>query len=250
MNGPEAHLRSAALAAQRSEAVTMLAIETATGIASAALLDGDALIGSLAFRAHRDVCQRLLPDVETMMARAGLNPGSLSAIAVGRGPGSFTGIRIGVAIAKGLALALEVPVFGISTLAACAYPARGFGGIACALIPAHGDEFYAGIFHAGQELEPLGEGIWTGTELMALLSRSGDKVIFAPVAPQVRDLLPLNELKGESTFLPHELTWDLACWVGRLAQARACAGDPGDGIALAPVYLRPSQAEMQAGPST
>jgi len=250
MNAPEAHLRSAALAAQRSEAVTMLAIESATDIASAALLDGDALIGSLAFRAHRDVCQRLLPDVETMMARAGLSPGSLSAIAVGRGPGSFTGIRIGVAIAKGLALALDAPVFGVSTLAACAYPALGQGGIACALIPAHGDEFYAGIFHAGQELEPLGEGIWTGSELMALLSRSGEKVIFAPVAPEARDLLPLNELKGESAFLPHELTWDLACWVGRLAQARVRAGDAGDGIGLAPVYLRPSQAEMQAGPST
>jgi tRNA threonylcarbamoyladenosine biosynthesis protein TsaB len=230
--------------------VTVLAIETATDIASAALLDGDALIGSLAFLARRDVCQRLLPEVEAMMTRAGLSPQSLSAIAVGRGPGSFTGIRIGVAIAKGLALAVDAPVFGISTLAACAYPALGRGGIACALIPAHGDEFYAGLFRAGAELEPLGEGIQTGAALMAHLSQLGDRVIFAAVAPQVRDLLPLKELEIESAFLPHELTWDLACWVGRLAQARLRAGDPGDGIGLAPVYLRPSQAEMQADPLT
>jgi tRNA threonylcarbamoyladenosine biosynthesis protein TsaB len=227
----------------------MLAIDTATDTAGAALLDGDALVASLSFRARRDVCQRLLPEVERMMVRAGSSPGSLSAIAVGRGPGSFTGIRIGVAIAKGLALALDAPIYGISTLAACAYPARGFGGIACALIPAHGDEYYAGMFGAGPELEPLGEGIWSASGLMARLSRLGDRVIFASVSPQVGNLLPLKELAVESRFLGHEFTWDLACWVGRLAQARMRAGDAGDGIGLAPVYLRPSQAEAQAGSS-
>ena len=225
---------------------TLLALETATDIAGAALLDDDSLRASLAFRARRDVCQRLLPEVKEMMARAGVSAESLSAIAVGRGPGSFTGIRIGVSIAKGLALSLGRPLFGISTLAACAYPALGGGGVACAIIPAHGDELYAGIFRAGDLLEPLEEAVLPASELTARLSRLGQRVSFAPVDEQVRALLPLNRLTVEYRFLPRGLTSHLACWVGRLAQARLAAGDEGDGIGLAPVYLRPSQAETDA----
>ena len=224
--------------------MTLLAIETATDIASAALLEGDSLLASLAVRARRDVCGRLLPDIDAMMARAGIGIESISAIAVGRGPGSFTGIRIGVAMAKGLALALGVPLFGISTLAAYAYPALGCGGIACALIPAHGDEFYTGIFRAA-DLAALEERIWSASELMRRLSQFREKVTFVGPDAQVRELLPLKELRGEHRFLPPGMTSQLACWVGHLAQARLRAGDEGDGIGLLPVYLRPSQAETQ-----
>jgi len=231
--------------------MTILAIETATDVASAALLDGDSLRASLAFRARRDVCRRMLPEIQAMMGAAGVEVASLSGVAVGRGPGSFTGIRIGVAMAKGLALALGVPVFGISTLAACAYPARGMGGIACALIPAHGDELYTGIFPAGDVPTPIEERIFTAGELVAHLSRLGQPVTFAPASEQVGNLLPLNELAVEHRMLSHDLAWHLAGWVGRLAQARLAAGEQGDGVGLAPVYLRLSQAEMQTdGPAT
>jgi len=226
--------------------MTLLAIETATDVASAALLDGESLVASLAFRARRDVCQRLLPKMQGMMAQAGVEVESLSAIAVGRGPGSFTGIRIGVSIAKGLALALGTPLFGISTLAACAYPARGRGGIACALIPAHGDELYAGIFRADDALSPLEEKVWPAGDLVRRLSELGEPVTFAPVSARAREALPLKGLEVEHSFLPPEAAEDLACSVGRLARARLDAGDGGDGVGLAPVYLRPSQAEMQA----
>jgi len=226
--------------------MTMLAIETSTDIASAAALEGDALVASLAFRARRDVCRRLIPEIQAMLAGAGVSEESLSAVAVGRGPGSFTGIRIGVAMAKGLALALGIPVFGISTLAACAYPAQGAGGIACSLIPAHGDELYSGIFRAAEALELVEESILAAGDLMARLSELGEPVTFVTVGAQVRRLLPLNQLRVAHRFAPPELASHLACWVGRLAQARQQAGEAGDGIGLAPVYLRPSPAEVQA----
>ncbi|UCH34290.1 MAG: tRNA (adenosine(37)-N6)-threonylcarbamoyltransferase complex dimerization subunit type 1 TsaB [Armatimonadota bacterium] len=226
--------------------MTLLAIETATDIAGAALLDHGSLRASLAFRPQRDVCQRLLPRIQEMMGEAGVSIEKVAAIAVGRGPGSFTGIRIGVSIAKGMALALGVPLFGVSTLAACAYPALGSGGIACALIPAHGDELYAGLFRAGETLEPIEEDVLTASDLIARLAHLGERVTFAPVAAQARAVLPLKELNVEHSFLPAEITWHLATWVGRLAAARLEAGEAGDGIGLAPVYLRPSQAELQA----
>jgi tRNA threonylcarbamoyladenosine biosynthesis protein TsaB len=228
--------------------VTLLAIETATDITSAVLLDGESLRADFAFQAHRDVCRRLVPDLQAMMARAQVGVESLSAVAVGRGPGSFTGIRIGVATAKGLALALGIPIFGISTLAACAYPAAGSGGVVAALIPAHGDELYAGVFRADEALTPLAERISSAREVLAYLSQLGQPVTFAPTARQVRDLLPLNELTVAYRFLPHPASWQLASWVGRLAQARLAAGEVGDGMGLAPVYLRASQAEAASQP--
>jgi tRNA threonylcarbamoyladenosine biosynthesis protein TsaB len=220
----------------------ILAIETSTDIAGAALLGAGDLRAALAFRAHRDVARRLIPEIRDLMEQNGVTAGSLSAVAAGRGPGSFTGIRIGVSIAKGLSLALDIPIYGISTLAACAYPALGADGVACALIPAHGDEFYSGIFRA-ETLEPVAEAIVSGAALMQQLSELGQPVTFVSVDEQVRARLPLKALRVEHRFAAPALTRHLASSVGRLAQARIDAGDAGDGIGLAPVYLRPSQAE-------
>lgn len=219
----------------------ILAIETATEIASAALLDGD-LLASFAFRGHRDVARRLVAEIKRMMEQHGVAPGSLSAIAVGRGPGSFTGIRIGVSTAKGFSLALDIPIYGISTLAACAYPALGADGIACGLIPAYGDELYAGIFRA-RTLETVEEAILRAPALIERLSQLGEPVVFVPIDEQVCQQLPLNALTVECRCAPPAPGANLASRVGRLAQARIEAGDTGDGLGLAPVYLRPSQAE-------
>jgi tRNA threonylcarbamoyladenosine biosynthesis protein TsaB len=95
--------------------VLVLALDTATDVASCALVrDGD-LLGERASRAVR-----VLADADALMREAGVAPGSLDGIVVGTGPGSFTGLRIGLAAARGLALALDAPVAGVSTLDALA----------------------------------------------------------------------------------------------------------------------------------
>ena len=221
----------------------ILAIETATDIASGALLEDGELLASFGFRAHRDVAIRLIPEIKQMMENKGIAAQALSAVAVGRGPGSFTGIRIGVSAAKGLSLALDIPIYGISTLAACAYPARGSGGVVCAVIPAYGDEFYTGIFRANT-LEPVQEAILSAPALIERLSQLGEPVTFVPIAEQVCQQLPLNALTVECRCAGPAPGSHLASWVARLAQTRIDAGDAGDGIGLAPVYLRPSQAQM------
>jgi tRNA threonylcarbamoyl adenosine modification protein YeaZ len=100
--------------------VLTLAFDTATDLATAALVaDGDVL-GERITRA-----QALLVDVDALLAAARLGPGDLDALVVGTGPGSFTSTRIGLAVARGLALSLELPVAGVSTLAALASGAEG-----------------------------------------------------------------------------------------------------------------------------
>jgi len=95
--------------------VLTLAFDTATGAATSALVDGDEVLGERISRA-----QTLLEDVDALLRQAGAHPADIDRLAVGIGPGSFTGVRIGLAVARGLALSLDVPGSGVSTLAALA----------------------------------------------------------------------------------------------------------------------------------
>ncbi len=92
-----------------------LAFDTATAVATSALVDDDEVLGERVSRA-----QTLLEDVDALLRQAGAHPSDLGRLAVGLGPGSFTGVRIGLAVARGLALSLDVPGSGVSTLAALA----------------------------------------------------------------------------------------------------------------------------------
>jgi tRNA threonylcarbamoyladenosine biosynthesis protein TsaB len=98
----------------------ILAFDTATDVATSALVDDGEVLGERVSRAVT-----LLEDVDALIRQAGSRTGDLDALAVGVGPGSFTGVRIGLATARGLALALDIPVAGVSTLAALAAGASG-----------------------------------------------------------------------------------------------------------------------------
>lgn len=98
----------------------ILAFDTATDRATSALVGDGEVLGERVSRAST-----LLADVDALVRQAGAHPRDLEGLAVGTGPGSFTGIRIGLAVARGLALALEVPVAGVSTLDALAAGAPG-----------------------------------------------------------------------------------------------------------------------------
>lgn len=93
----------------------LLAIDTSTATAGLALYDG-ALRAELTWRAGREHSSQVMPEAERLLGRLGLRAGDLSAVAVARGPGSFTGVRVGLALAKGLGFALGIPVVGVCTL--------------------------------------------------------------------------------------------------------------------------------------
>ena len=97
-----------------------LAFDTATEYATSALVDDGELLGERVSRASA-----LLADIDALVRQAGAHPRDVAGLAVGIGPGSFTGIRIGLAVARGLALALDIPTAGVSTLAALAAAAPG-----------------------------------------------------------------------------------------------------------------------------
>ena len=123
----------------------ILAFDTATPAASVALVRDGELLGERTSRAVR-----VLADADELLREAGLGPDHLDALAVGVGPGSFTGVRIGLAVARGLALGLELPVAGVSTLDALAAGAPG----SVPVLDAARGEVFAGLFEGPVVLAP------------------------------------------------------------------------------------------------
>jgi tRNA threonylcarbamoyladenosine biosynthesis protein TsaB len=175
----------------------ILAFDTATDVATSALVDDGEVLGERASRAVT-----LLEDVDALLRRAGKHTRDLDALAVGIGPGSFTGVRIGLATARGLALALDVPVAGVSTLDALAAGAPG----AVPVIDARRREVFVpgGVLAPGDlQVEPGRRYVGSGAvRYRELLEAAG-----AEIPPDADERhLPLARLHARlaQTFRPAE----------------------------------------------
>lgn len=130
--------------------MNLLAIETATEACSVALVHGETVIArsELAPRRH---AERVLPMADDLLAEAGIGKHALDAIAVGRGPGAFTGVRLAVSLAQGMAMALDRPVVPVSSLAALALEAPEDDTAILAVIDARMGEIYAACYRRDDE---------------------------------------------------------------------------------------------------
>ncbi|MGJ4804464.1 tRNA (adenosine(37)-N6)-threonylcarbamoyltransferase complex dimerization subunit type 1 TsaB [Luteimonas sp. SDU82] len=211
----------------------LLAFETATEACSVAVyVEGEVRERfEIAPRRHADLA---LPWAEALLGEAGVAKSQLDAIAVGRGPGAFTGVRLAVALAQGIALALDRPVLPVSTLAALAMGATGARVMAA--IDARMGEVYLGSFERrGDALQPLAEEVVVNPALAVLPQGTGWRGVgtgFDAAGGALRDRLGGVLAGVDAAALPR------AADVARLA---AAAFARGEGIAperLEPAYLR------------
>jgi len=190
----------------------VLGIETATVFGGVALVSaGGELCGEITLRNHESHSERMLPALEYLLATLELSLHDLAAVAVSQGPGSFTGLRAGIATAKGLAFSLGVPLFGIPTLAALAANAPPGEGLVCAVLNARRGEVFRALFRR------------------------------APAGPQRLDLdrlLPLQTLADE---LP-----DDCLVVGELPASFGEMLAPGRAVRFAPPHLNHPRAAVIA----
>jgi tRNA threonylcarbamoyl adenosine modification protein YeaZ len=135
--------------------VRVLAIETATPIASVALIEAGGVLASRALRAPMRHLEWVAAAIEGMLRDAGSGPESVGGVAVGRGPGGFTGLRIGIATAAAWARARGVPVLGVGTLEVLA-GAAGDAGLVLAVLDAHRGEVAAALY--GHDVKPAAAG--------------------------------------------------------------------------------------------
>lgn len=124
----------------------ILGIDSSAKSASVALTDGDKLVGSFYTNTGLTHSQTLMPMVESLLKYSGVSLDSIDLIAVNKGPGSFTGIRIGVAAAKGIADVKKIPVYGASTLGSMAYNLADTDCIACCAMDARCSQVYNAFF--------------------------------------------------------------------------------------------------------
>jgi tRNA threonylcarbamoyladenosine biosynthesis protein TsaB len=199
----------------------ILAIDTSSCAVGAAIADDGGLVGQLELAAGRQASETLLPLTGNLLNLCGLALADMDALAVTCGPGSFTGLRIGLATAKAWVQALHKPLVAVSTLEALAYGAYERGHLLCPILNARRGELYAALFAEGKRL--LDDMLITPTALAERLAAYEGPVIFCGEG--------LAEAGGQ-----------LAALLGR---AKYLAGELADPITLEPAYLRPSAAEEQ-----
>ena len=214
----------------------ILALETSTEFCSVALLHGGALIerSELAPRRHAEL---VLPFAESLLAEAGLKRTQLDGIAVGRGPGAFTGVRLGVSVAQGLAFALNIPVVTISSLAALAMQAPRGAQATLAVMDARMGEVYACSFgfDANGNPQPLDQERVARAEDLMLPQAASWNVIgsgWSAYRDALRARLPGEPLWAHGDAFPQ------ARDVARLALPHFESGDVLPPERALPVYLR------------
>lgn len=212
----------------------ILAIDTASHVAAIALYDEDGVAAehSWTSRAHHTV--DLMPNIVTLLQQQRVTPADLSGLAVGRGPGSFTGLRIGLSVVKGLALAQGIPVVGVSSLHALAYAHRERELPLWALIAAGRGRFAAAFFPPGAP--------WPAPEDYRIahldaLAPPVDAAALYVGELTARDRAALREQWGTRVVLVDPAA-DLrrAGYLAELGWQRLARGEVDDLAALSPIY--------------
>ena len=224
----------------------ILAFETSAKAASVAIVEDGTLLGEMYQNTGLTHSQTILAMGQDLLLRCGLQVEDVDGVAVAMGPGSFTGIRIGVAAAKGFSWGRELPLYGVSTLEAMALTLGIWEGVVCACMDARRNQVYNALFRAeqgrltrlcpdraialtelGRELETLEGRIFLVGDGGALTHRT------------------LGEAIPRLCLVPEHRRHQRASGVALAALEQAAAGMACDGALLVPNYLRLSQAERE-----
>ena len=224
----------------------ILAFETSAKAASVALTEDGKLLAESYQNTGMPHSQPLMVMAEDLLKQCALTVSDVDAVAVAEGPGSFTGVRIGVAAAKGFAWGRQLPCYGVSTLEAMAVSLGAYQGYVCPVMDARRSQVYNALFY-------VNHGILTRltpdraialsdlkTELLdknepVFLVGDGSNLCFRTLQEEVPGLV----------LPPEHRMHQRAVGVALLAEKMAASGEPGDGAALTPNYLRLSQAERE-----
>ena len=231
----------------------ILGLDSSGLVASVAVVEDDGvnsnLLAEYTVNYKKTHSQTLLPMLDEIAKMIELDLGSIDAIAVAGGPGSFTGLRIGSATAKGLGLALDKPLVHIPTVDALAYNLYGTDKIICPLMDARRNQVYTGIYEfQGEELVALEPQMAVGIEEIAeKLCKLGRNVIFlGDGVPVFRQVLTDELMKGVAfSFAPAHVNKQRAAAVAMLAVSYVRAGKTETAAEHRPDYLRLSQAERE-----
>lgn len=224
----------------------ILAFESSAKAASVALLQNGELLGEYFQNSGQTHSRTLTKMAEDLLHNCDLAPTDVTAVAVAAGPGSFTGVRIGVAAAKGFCWGREIPCFGISTLHAMAVGNAHLKGILCPVMDARRNQVYNALFDSdGSHLQRITEDRAIGLDELCLELKKNEKEKFLVGDGAYLCYNTLRDKIPGLTLLPEHLRFQRAGAVALAAWPRLLAGEAPNAATLQPNYLRLSQAERE-----
>ncbi|MCR5837914.1 MAG: tRNA (adenosine(37)-N6)-threonylcarbamoyltransferase complex dimerization subunit type 1 TsaB [Lachnospiraceae bacterium] len=225
----------------------ILAIDSSSMVASVAIADEKITIAEYTINSKKTHSQTLLPMIEDMFEKSEIPKSEIDYIAVAGGPGSFTGLRIGCATAKGLGLAWDKPLVKIPTMDAIAYGVFGVEGVVCSMMDARREQVYAGLYRfVDNEMQTIMEQKPVEVrELIEQLNAMGEKVTFAGDGIEVYESIIKEAVTTDYVFAPTHTNRNRAAALAALAVKYIEKNKVISAAELVPDYLRVSQAERE-----
>ncbi|MBQ5759757.1 MAG: tRNA (adenosine(37)-N6)-threonylcarbamoyltransferase complex dimerization subunit type 1 TsaB [Schwartzia sp.] len=223
----------------------ILAIETATKVSSVALSDGNKIVAALTMENGPEHSATLVPNIGKLLEMAGKTRKDLNAVAVSVGPGSFTGLRIGLATAKGLAYALNIPLIAVPTLKALAARFYDLSGVTVfSFADAQKKNAYCGIYRDREEIQPVKViPLETIVKMAGEIAKEKKQpvIVLGDIAEKK---LSRDEVLPDGVVVPGRgQVMPRADEVALLGAAMLEAGEVADTMTAEPWYLRRSEAE-------
>lgn len=218
-----------------------LTIETSTASESVAVVEDGAVLSEETRGVRRGHAGQLMSSVAGVLDRSGGGLGSVDAIAVSVGPGSFSGLRVGLATAKGLAVATGLPVRPVPTLEALARSAPASDGPICAVLDARRGEVYCALFRGGDQCPRITEDAAAspaGLIEIVRLSASGERVLFVGGGAATYGLEIRAELGNMAVFPGEEIPHPTPASLFSIARDGEKRGERTAVASLSPIYLR------------
>ncbi|OGR02116.1 MAG: tRNA (adenosine(37)-N6)-threonylcarbamoyltransferase complex dimerization subunit type 1 TsaB [Deltaproteobacteria bacterium RIFOXYD12_FULL_50_9] len=222
----------------------LLAIETASICGSLALVTPGRCLAEYSLQSHLTHSRRMLQGIETLLTQTGLDWPDIAALAVSLGPGSFTGLRIGLSTAKGLAMATGKPLIGVPTLDGLAAQLSFNKQLICPVLDARKKEVYAAFYRADTagNCQRISEFLILSPE--QLTAGINEPVIFIGDGAQTYGSIFKDALKDRAIIPAAEIFFSRAAAIGLVALAHYREQQFLDPATSAPIYVRPSEAEL------
>lgn len=221
----------------------VLGIESAGSVGGVALLDGTRLVAERIFDKGMIHGREIAPSVEALCRETGIALHELDLVAVDVGPGSYTGLRVGLAAAKALAWALGRPVLGVPSLdalAEAAAPAAPPGALLCAAVDARWDQIYGACYRPGRPPERITDLLAEAPDAFLRLVPTG-AFAFGDAVARYHDRFEAAGIRTAPDAFAHPRPSGIA----RIAARRFAAGESADAASLVPLYLRSTEAERK-----
>ena len=225
----------------------ILGLDSSGIVASVAIVEDDVLIAEYTVNYKKTHSQTLLPMLDEIAKMTELDLNSIDAIAVAAGPGSFTGLRIGSATAKGLGLALKKPLIAIPTVEGLAYNLYDISGLICPIMDARRKQVYTGIYRfTDHQLKVVEDQMAVPMEtVIEKLNQYGEAVTFLGDGVPVFHELIAEKMTVPYSFAPAHVNKQRAAAVAALSEIYYRQGKTETAMEHVPDYLRVSQAERE-----